>query len=71
MHQHFQAAQAELPSLFSIDALQDLLPGVIAPGTIRNALSAGTGPDVLRLGRRVILEREAFLTWLSSRAKAA
>lgn len=38
----------------------------IAPGTLRNRLSRGTGPRVQRIGRRVIIRIRDLEEWLAS-----
>lgn len=60
-------ARESLPSHFGITAIPRLLPDVIAPGTVHNALSAGVGPVHRKVNGRVILERDSFLEWLQGR----
>jgi excisionase family DNA binding protein len=36
-----------------------------------NLIAAGSGPPLVRLGLRTIIEREALLQWLEARGEAA
>ena len=63
----FGTARRELPPAFSVQEVANLLPGVIAPGTVYNHLSRGDGPPHQKIGRRVILERDTFLNWVQNR----
>ena len=53
-----------LPSVFGRSAVRDLMPGIIAPGTLANLDSKHQGPPCYRARGKVIYEREAFLMWL-------
>lgn len=60
-----------LPHVFSIKTASEKLPGVIAAGTIRNALSAKVGPPHEMVNGRVVLERNSFIEWLMARSRKA
>ena len=65
----FETARRECPSHFSVTVVAALFPGVIAAGTIHNAISAGVGPEHRKVNGRVVLERESFISWLLNRPK--
>jgi hypothetical protein len=65
----FESARRELPPNFGVTAIPTLLPDVIAPGTIHNAISAGVGPAHKKVNGRVVLERDSFLAWLVDRPR--
>ena len=46
-----------------------LAPGLIARGTVHNAISAGVGPAHQKINGRVVLERDSFIDWLLNRPK--
>lgn len=54
-----------LPSVFGRSAVKDLMPGIIAPGTLANLDSQKAGPPCHKARGKVIYEREAFLAWLA------
>ena len=63
----FEKTRKELPSVFGVKTVSELLPGIIAPRSIYNYLGRGEGPPCKRVGRRIILERDSFLDWLENR----
>lgn len=65
----FAAARKELPPNFALKELPKLLPGVIAVGSVHNAISAGVGPAHQKINRHIILERDSFLDWLPNRPR--
>lgn len=65
----FASARRDWPTHFGIPALQSLAPGVIAGGTVHNAISAGVGPVHRKVNGRIVLERESFLDWLQNRPR--
>ena len=65
----FASARREIPSHFGLAAVRKLFPGIISPGTIANALSAGVGPVHKKINGRVVLERDSFLAWLVDRPR--
>ncbi len=67
----FDSARRDWPTHFGITALRNLAPGVIAVGTVHNAISAGVGPVHRKVNGRVVLERNSFLDWLQNRPRVA
>jgi len=65
----FDASRKECPPNFAVSAVPKLFPGVIAPGTIHNAISAGVGPNHAKVNGKTVLERESFVAWLLARPK--
>jgi hypothetical protein len=65
----FEAARRECPANFAITVIPELLPGVIAVGTVHNAISAGVGPEHQKINGRIILKRDSFFDWLLNRPK--
>lgn len=65
----FESSRHEIPPYFGLSAIRKLFPGIISPGTIANALSAGVGPAHRKVNNRVVLERDSFLTWLVDRPR--
>ena len=63
--------RASLPPMFSIDEALKLMPGVFSNSTLRKAMMRGDGPEVIRIGRRVALERDSFCDWLAARGGEA
>ena len=60
--------RSELPATFSRTEIGKLFGGIIAPGTLANEDSHGTGPKGLFfIGRRACYKREEFLDWLEAR----
>lgn len=66
----FESARREWPTHFGVTALLKLAPNIIAPGTVYNSLSAGTGPEHRKVNGRIVLERDSFLSWLVDRPRA-
>ena len=54
-----------LPAAFGRSAIPQLLPGIIAPGTLANLASQKKGPPCTLARGKVLYERESFLAWLS------
>lgn len=61
----------ELPPIWARSETDCLTGGVIKARTLANLMSAGKGPSgTFRIGRRrVALERDSFLDWLSSQLR--
>lgn len=60
--------QEALPVVFPRSRVDKLTGYLVAPGTVRNAMWAGTGPDgTFAHGHKVMLSREEFLDWLIPR----
>jgi hypothetical protein len=58
----------ELPPIFARTAVDKLTGNVVRGRTLANLSSLGKGPGgTYRDGKKVILEREAFLSWLADR----
>ncbi|WP_294447912.1 hypothetical protein [uncultured Mailhella sp.] len=53
-----------LPAAFGRSAIPQLLPGIIAPGTLANLASQKKGPPCTLARGKVLYERESFLAWL-------
>lgn len=66
----FESARLELPPNFGVTAVPHLLPDVIAPGTIHNAICSGVGPAHQKVNGKIVLERNSFLDWLQNRPRA-
>ena len=67
-HHPLDHLRSELPATFSRTEITKLLGGIIAPGTVANEDSRGTGPQGLFfVGRRACYERDLFLDWLKGR----
>jgi hypothetical protein len=67
----FAAARKEYPTNFGATEVPRLFPGIMAVGTIYNAIHAGVGPEFRKINGRIILERDNFLQWLQSRPRIA
>ncbi|WP_043599991.1 hypothetical protein [Solidesulfovibrio magneticus] len=67
----FATARREWPPVFGVAALRELAPGIIAPGSVHNAISLGIGPPNRKVNSRVILERDSFLSWLLNRPRVS
>ena len=65
----FKKATESLPAFFAAKMLPSLLPGMIAVGTVYNAISHNVGPKHEKINGRIVLERDSFLAWLSSRPR--
>jgi len=65
----FANASDRLPAFFAAKMLPSLLPGMIAIGTVYNAISHDCGPKHEKINGRIVLERDSFLEWLSSRPR--
>lgn len=60
--------EKELPALIFRDKISSLVPG-INPRTLANLDSDNEGPaDRFRIGRKVVYNRDNFITWLKGRA---
>ena len=56
---------ASLPPVFARTEVGRLTGGIVAPGTMANHDSRGTGPEgVFFVNRRACYRREAFVEWL-------
>lgn len=53
-----------LPAAFGRSAIPQLLPGIIAPGTLANLASQKKGPPCTFARGKVLYERDSFLAWL-------
>ena len=59
-----------MPELVDRREASRLCGGLVAPGSIANADSAGCGPEVrVRSGRKVAYPRLEFVKWLAERCK--
>jgi len=68
VHSLIEQLRSELPSTFSRSEIGRLLGGIIAPGTLANEDSRGTGPaGQFFVGRRACYRRDPFLDWLAPR----
>lgn len=62
-----------LPPIFPRSEVGRLTGGIIQPGTCANldSLGRGVGPEGrMRIGKKIVYTREAFIAWLASRVKA-
>ena len=60
----------EMSPTFTRKTACKLLGGLFTSGTLANLDSLGTGPGCIHAGKRVLYERESFLTWLGARFSA-
>ena len=63
----FKKARVETPPNFGLPEVPRLFPGVVAVGSIHNAIARGVGPVYRKVGGRIVLERDTFIDWLESR----
>ena len=63
--------QKELPAAFGRKFICGALPGLITPGGLANADSAGLGPRRVRSGKVCLYSRADFLDWLEKRLSPA
>ena len=67
----------EEPQVSEPQAKRFLLPGEaagearIAPGTLANWRTRGTGPPYIRIGGRVLYDREALFGWLTAKTRTS
>lgn len=59
------ALSKTLPPVFGRSAVLQLMPGVIAPGTLANLDSQKAGPPCHKARGKVIYEKVTFLAWLA------
>lgn len=59
------ALEKSLPVVFGRSAVLQLMPGVIAPGTLANLDSKHQGPPCHKARGKVLYEKASFLAWLS------
>lgn len=57
----------ELPPIWERTQTDELTGGVVKARTYANLQSLKQAPKGFRVGRKVVIEREAFLYWLESR----
>ena len=60
-----KSLEKSLPAVFGRSAVSQLMPGVIAPGTLANLDSQHQGPPCHRARGKVIYEKTSFLAWLA------
>lgn len=66
----FAVLEKTLPAIFDRETASLALGGVLSPKTLSNADAQGTGPEVrMKLGKKIVYERESFLLWLQTRLK--
>lgn len=54
-----------LPPFFAREAVETLMPGVISASRLATLDCEGKGPKgSMRMGRKVVYDRDAFLAWL-------
>ena len=61
------ALRKSLPPVFARAELTRLTGGACNSRTIANLQSLRQGPPAHKLGKRTVLEKEAFLSWLAAR----
>lgn len=69
----FEELYNTLPPIFARQSVGKLTGGIIQPGTCANldSLGRGVGPEGrMRIGKKIVYTREAFIAWLASRVKA-
>lgn len=54
----------ELPPVFTRRTACKVMGGWMSEGTLANRSSAGTGPDCIRVGRKILYYRENFINWV-------
>lgn len=63
-----EALKNDLPAVIARRKVGKLTGGLVAPHTLANADSAGTGPAVkVRIGKNIAYTKESFLAWLTKR----
>lgn len=60
-----KSLEKSLPAVFGRSAVLQLMPGVIAPGTLANLDSQRAGPPCHKARGKVIYEKVTFLAWLA------
>lgn len=59
-----------LPVIIARKAVRKYLGSVVAPGTLANHDSKGTGPrGMFKIGRTVVYPTDALLDWLEERGR--
>lgn len=66
-HPVIEALRKSLPPVFARCELTRLTGGAVNHRTVANLQSLRQGPPAHKLGKRTVLEREAFLAWLAGR----
>ncbi len=66
---HDSKARPHLPHLLTVPEVADLLR--TSPKAIYTLISRGQLPGVIRLSRRVLVDREDLLSWLTKRRAAS
>lgn len=58
-----------LPPLLSRKKVGEALQGIISPRTLANLDSTRNGPPRIKVGNKVVYEKEHFFQWLEARTK--
>ncbi|MCH9687342.1 MAG: helix-turn-helix domain-containing protein [Deltaproteobacteria bacterium] len=66
---HSGTARPQLPHLLTVPEVADVLR--TSPKAIYTLISRGQLPGVIRLSRRVLVDREDLLSWLTKRRAAS
>lgn len=70
METFFNKLHDDLPTIFDRGTAVKIMGGILSSKTLANADSGGTGPKVkLKIGKKVVYEREAFIEWLKSKVR--
>lgn len=56
-----------LPPLIPRSEVPKLLPGLFSAKYLANLDALGEGPEYIKIGRKVVYTREAFIFWLKAR----
>jgi hypothetical protein len=62
-----ESLRTGLPAIFARTEIDRLTGGAVKARTLSNLMSRGEGPEAYRDGKRVIIEREAFIKWYERR----
>ena len=63
----FSELAKTLPPLIPRSGVSKLLPDLVSPKYLANLNALGEGPEYIKIGRKVVYPREAFIKWLETR----
>lgn len=70
-HPLITSLRESLPAVFTLDVAAKHLGGLLTAKTLANYDARGVGPCVKeRIGKKVVYERDNFLSWIESRFNA-
>lgn len=65
-----ESLEQRLPAVFDRATASKCLGCTLSPKTLSNADAQGNGPKIkMKLGKKIVYERTAFLEWLRSRLR--